>query len=170
MNTKIHDSSFVHKEAIIDENVCVGPFSVIGPNVKIGKNCIIHSHVVIDAGTHPVSSIKIAEASKAIENAQRDLNISFVNELAIIFDKMDIDTTEVLNAAGTKWNFLNFKPGLVGGHCIGIDPYYLFHAAKKIGYDPKTLLAGRNVNEFFPKFLAKKFLSYFKKKKNLKYF
>ena len=113
---------------------------------------------IIDAGTHPVSSIKIAEASKAIENAQRDLNISFVNELAIIFDKMDIDTTEVLNAAGTKWNFLNFKPGLVGGHCIGVDPYYLAFKSQSLGYNPEVILSGRKVNDNMGNFVATRFI------------
>ena len=96
---------------------------------------------VITAGTHLASSIKIAEASKAIENAQRDLNISFVNELAIIFNLMKIDTNEVLDAASTKWNFLKFKPGLVGGHCISVDPYYLMYKSLKLGYNPKVLLS-----------------------------
>ena len=96
---------------------------------------------VISAGTHKAKSIKVAEASKAIENAQRDLNISFVNELSIIFDKMEIDTSEVLDAASTKWNFLNFEPGIVGGHCIGVDPYYLTYRASKAGYTPKIITA-----------------------------
>ena len=114
---------------------------------------------VISAGTHKASSIKIAEASKAIENAQRDLNISFVNELAIIFDKMNIDTTEVLDAASTKWNFLNFKPGLVGGHCIGVDPYYLTYKAEKLGYSPDVILSGRQVNENMAHFVANKLIN-----------
>ena len=114
---------------------------------------------VIIAGTHKASSIKIAEASKAIENAQRDLNISFVNELAIIFDKMDIDTTEVLDAASTKWNFLNFKPGLVGGHCISVDPYYLTYKAEKLGYSPDVILSGRQVNENMADFVANKLIN-----------
>lgn len=113
---------------------------------------------VINAGTHRTSSIKVAEASKAIENAQRDLNISFVNELAMIFDKMDIDTTEVLDAASTKWNFLNFKPGLVGGHCISVDPYYLTYKAKEVGYSPDVILSGRLVNENMAGFVAGKLL------------
>lgn len=111
---------------------------------------------IIDAGTHKVSSIKIAEASKAIENAQRDVNISFVNELALIFDKMDIDTTEVLQAAATKWNFLNFKPGLVGGHCIGVDPYYLSYKAESLGYHPRVILSGRYVNDQMASFVVNK--------------
>src|SRR6185503_10393828 len=91
--------------------------------------------------------IKVAEAAKVIENTQRDLNIAFVNELSIIFDRLGIDTNEVLNAAGTKWNFLNFKPGLVGGHCIGVDPYYLTHKAELTGYHPEVILAGRRIND-----------------------
>ena len=102
---------------------------------------------IIKAGTHRASSIKIAEAAKVIENTQRDLNIALVNELALIFNKLDIDTEEVLEAAGTKWNFLPFRPGLVGGHCIGVDPYYLTHKAQQIGYDPEIILAGRRLND-----------------------
>lgn len=111
---------------------------------------------IIKAGTHKASSIKIAEASKAIENAQRDVNISFVNELALIFDKMEIDTTEVLEAAATKWNFLNFKPGLVGGHCIGVDPYYLSYKAEVLGYHPRVILSGRHVNDNMALFVVNK--------------
>ena len=111
---------------------------------------------IIEAGTHKASSIKIAEASKAIENAQRDVNISFVNELALIFDKMNIDTKEVLDAAATKWNFLNFKPGLVGGHCIGVDPYYLAYKAELLGYHPRVILSGRNVNDQMASFVVNK--------------
>jgi UDP-N-acetyl-D-galactosamine dehydrogenase len=114
---------------------------------------------VITAGTHKAGSIKIAEASKAIENAQRDLNISFVNELSIIFDKMEIDTTDVLEAASTKWNFLNFRPGLVGGHCISVDPYYLTYKAKSLGYQPDVILSGRQVNENMAEFVAHKLLN-----------
>lgn len=113
---------------------------------------------IIHAGTHKASSIKIAEASKAIENAQRDVNISFVNELAMIFDKMEIDTTEVLEAAATKWNFLNFKPGLVGGHCIGVDPYYLSYKAELLGYQPRVILSGRHVNDNMALFIVNKVL------------
>ncbi len=102
---------------------------------------------VIVAGTHKASSIKVAEAAKVIENTQRDVNIALVNELALIFDKLDIDTEEVLKAAGTKWNFLPFRPGLVGGHCIGVDPYYLTHKAQAIGYHPAMILAGRRIND-----------------------
>jgi UDP-N-acetyl-D-galactosamine dehydrogenase len=111
---------------------------------------------IITAGTHKASSIKIAEASKSIENAQRDINISFVNELALIFDKMDIDTQEVLAAAATKWNFLPFKPGLVGGHCIGVDPYYLAHKASSLGYHPQVILSGRHVNDQMSAFVTEK--------------
>ena len=111
---------------------------------------------IIVAGTHKTSSIKVAEASKAIENAQRDVNISFVNELALIFDRMGIDTSEVLEAAGTKWNFLNFKPGLVGGHCIGVDPYYLLHKSESLGYYPQVILSGRRVNDNMGLFVANK--------------
>jgi UDP-N-acetyl-D-galactosamine dehydrogenase len=111
---------------------------------------------IITAGVHKVSAIKVAEAAKVIENTQRDLNIALVNELALIFDKLDIDTTEVLEAAGTKWNFLKFKPGLVGGHCIGIDPYYLTHKAEMLGYHPQVILAGRRINDGMGKFIAEK--------------
>ena len=111
---------------------------------------------IIVAGTHKASSLKVAEASKAIENAQRDVNISFVNELSLIFDRMGIDTTEVLEAAGTKWNFLNFKPGLVGGHCIGVDPYYLLHKSESLGYYPQVILSGRRVNDNMGIFVANK--------------
>ena len=111
---------------------------------------------IIHAGTYQASSIKVAEASKAIENAQRDVNISFVNELALIFDKMEIDTSEVLDAAATKWNFLNFKPGLVGGHCIGVDPYYLSYKAEKLGYVPKVIVSGREVNDQMALFVVNK--------------
>ncbi|CAG0909111.1 unnamed protein product, partial [Cyprideis torosa] len=111
---------------------------------------------IIEAGTFKASSIKVAEASKAIENAQRDVNISFVNELAIIFEKLDIDTNDVLAAAGTKWNFLNFKPGLVGGHCISVDPYYLAYKSEKKGYLPNVILSGRRVNDYMGQFIANK--------------
>jgi len=109
---------------------------------------------VITAGTHKASSIKVAEAAKVIENTQRDLNIALVNELAIIFNKLDIDTEEVLKAAGTKWNFLPFRPGLVGGHCIGVDPYYLTHKAQSIGYLPQVILAGRRINDNMGKYVV----------------
>lgn len=111
---------------------------------------------IITAGTHKAPSLKVAEASKAIENAQRDVNISFVNELALIFDRIGIDTTDVIEAAGTKWNFLKYKPGLVGGHCIGVDPYYLAHKAKSLGYHPEVILSGRKVNDNMGMFVANK--------------
>ena len=109
---------------------------------------------IIVPGVHRASSIKAAEAAKVIENTQRDLNIALMNELSIIFNKLDIDTTEVLEAAGTKWNFLRFKPGLVGGHCIGVDPYYLTHKAEMLGYHPEVILAGRRINDGMGKFIA----------------
>jgi UDP-N-acetyl-D-galactosamine dehydrogenase len=111
---------------------------------------------VVTAGVHRASSIKVAEAAKVIENTQRDLNIALMNELAIIFDKIEIDTLEVLKAAGTKWNFLPFRPGLVGGHCIGVDPYYLTHKAEMIGYHPQVILAGRRINDGMAKYVAEK--------------
>jgi UDP-N-acetyl-D-galactosamine dehydrogenase len=111
---------------------------------------------IIEAGTHKAPSLKIAEASKAIENAQRDVNISFINELALIFDKMGVDTNDVIDAASTKWNFLKFKPGLVGGHCIGVDPYYLAHKAESLGYYPQVILSGRRVNDNMGMFVANK--------------
>ena len=111
---------------------------------------------IIVAGTYLAPSIKVAEAAKAIENAQRDVNISFVNELALIFDRMGIDTNDVLAAAGSKWNFLPFKPGLVGGHCIGVDPYYLAHKAQALGYHPQVILSGRQVNDNMGVFIANK--------------
>ncbi len=109
---------------------------------------------VIDAGVHRASSIKVAEAAKVIENTQRDLNIALMNELALIFNKLDIDTQDVLEAAGTKWNFLPFRPGLVGGHCIGVDPYYLTFKAQSVGYHPKVVLAGRETNDGMGKFIV----------------
>lgn len=111
---------------------------------------------IIEAGTHLAPSMKVAEASKAIENAQRDVNISFVNELALIFDRIGIDTSDVIEAAGTKWNFLKYKPGLVGGHCIGVDPYYLAHKAESLGYHPQVILSGRRVNDQMGMFVANK--------------
>lgn len=119
---------------------------------------------IIEAGTFKASSLKVAEASKAIENAQRDVNISFVNELALIFDKMGIDTSEVLEAASTKWNFLPFKPGLVGGHCIGVDPYYLMHKAESLGYYPQVILSGRRINDNMGIFVANKVIKLMIKK------
>ncbi len=120
---------------------------------------------IIKAKIFKASSIKVAEAAKVIENTQRDLNIAFLNELSIIFDKLDINTNDVLAAASTKWNFINFKPGLVGGHCIGVDPFYLAYVAKKRGYFPKVILAGRDINEKMSKFVFNKTLTLMKKKK-----
>ena len=120
---------------------------------------------IITAGTHKVSNIKVAEAAKVIENTQRDLNIALINELSIIFGKMDIDTEEVLDAARSKWNFLPFKPGLVGGHCIGVDPYYLTHKAQSIGYKPKIILAGREINDKMGVHVASEFIKKMKEKK-----
>lgn len=111
---------------------------------------------IITAGTHKAPNIKVAEASKAIENAQRDVNISFVNELSLIFDRVGIDTNDVIEAAGTKWNFLKYQPGLVGGHCIGVDPYYLAHKAQALGYHPQVILSGRRVNDNMGPFVADK--------------
>ena len=117
-----------------------------GSTLEIGKKVDNLYASIITAGTYLAPSIKVAEAAKVIENSQRDINIAFVNELAMIFNKLDIDTNEVLEAAGTKWNFLPFKPGLVGGHCIGVDPYYLTHKAQEVGYNPEIILAGRRLN------------------------
>ncbi len=119
----------------------------------LGKVAALYE-MVVKPGVHRCSSIRAAEACKVIENTQRDLNIALMNELAIIFDKVGIDTTEVLEAAGTKWNFLKFKPGLVGGHCIGVDPYYLTHKAEMLGYHPQVILAGRRINDGMGKFIA----------------
>jgi UDP-N-acetyl-D-galactosamine dehydrogenase len=113
---------------------------------------------IIEAGIHKAPNIKVAEAAKVIENAQRDINIAFMNELSIIFDKMDIETSDVLKAAGTKWNFLNFQPGLVGGHCIGVDPYYLAYKAEKLGYKPDIILGGRRINDGMPGYIANRLI------------
>lgn len=110
---------------------------------------------IIDAGTFPAASIKVAEAAKVIENTQRDLNIALVNELSVIFDRLDIDTLDVLEAAGSKWNFLPFRPGMVGGHCIGVDPYYLTHKAEMVGYNPQVILAGRRINDNMSRYVGK---------------
>ncbi len=110
---------------------------------------------IIRAGTWKASSLKVAEAAKVIENSQRDLNIAFVNELSVIFDRLGIDTTEVLEAAGSKWNFLPFRPGMVGGHCIGVDPYYLTHKAEELGYHPQVILAGRRINDNMARYVAR---------------
>lgn len=120
---------------------------------------------IIEAGTHKASSIRVAEAAKVIENTQRDVNIALVNELALIFDKMGIDTLEVLEAAGTKWNFLPFRPGLVGGHCIGVDPYYLTYKAQSIGYHPEIILSGRRINDNMSSHIADKVLRLMTRKK-----
>lgn len=125
-----------------------------GSNPEIADRVDALYQTIIKAGTHKASSIKVAEAAKVIENSQRDLNIAFVNELALIFDRIGIDTHEVLEAAGTKWNFLPFKPGLVGGHCIGVDPYYLTHKAESLGYNPQVILSGRRINDNMGVYIA----------------
>lgn len=127
-----------------------------GSTPKVAKQVDSIYRSIITAGTHSASCIKVAEASKAIENAQRDINISFVNELSLIFDRIGIDTNEVIDAASTKWNFLRYKPGLVGGHCIGVDPYYLVHKAQELGYHPQVILSGRRVNDNMGSFIANK--------------
>ncbi|TAH09726.1 MAG: nucleotide sugar dehydrogenase [Sphingobacteriia bacterium] len=138
--------------------------------ITSGSNVIVAEQInalyasVITAGTYLAPSIKVAEAAKAIENAQRDVNISFMNELAVIFDRLNIDTQEVLNAAATKWNFLPFKPGLVGGHCIGVDPHYLAYKAIQVGYTPQVILSGRQVNERMGLFVAEKIIALLAKK------
>jgi len=130
---------------------------IVGASHRSALTKVIELYkTIIHAGVYEVSSIKVAEAAKVIENAQRDLNISFVNELALIFDRIGIDTQEVLNAAATKWNFLPFKPGLVGGHCISVDPYYLAFKSEMLGYVPEVLLSGRRVNNFMGRFIAQK--------------
>jgi UDP-N-acetyl-D-galactosamine dehydrogenase len=134
--------------------------------VKVVSGCCVESleviakvyELVVKAGVHKASSIKVAEAAKIIENTQRDLNIALMNELSIIFDKMNINTYEVLEAAGTKWNFLRFQPGLVGGHCIGVDPYYLTYKSQQLGYDSQVILAGRSINDGMAGYVAKKVL------------
>ncbi len=143
-----------------------------GSNKKTSKFVDTLYKSIITSGTYNVDSIRIAEAAKVIENAQRDLNIAFVNELAIIFDKLNINTNSVLKAASTKWNFLNFSPGLVGGHCIGVDPYYLTYKSSKAGYKPKIITAGRQINNNFVDFIYKKALNNTKKvfkSKNIKF-
>ncbi|MBL1410352.1 nucleotide sugar dehydrogenase [Sphingobacterium faecale] len=127
-----------------------------GSTVEIANRVDDLYRSIITAGTHKAPSIKVAEASKAIENAQRDVNISFVNELSLIFDRIGIDTNDVIEAAGTKWNFLKYQPGLVGGHCIGVDPYYLAHKAQALGYHPQVILSGRRVNDNMGPFVADK--------------
>ena len=125
-----------------------------GSTAKVADKVDALYSSIITAGTHKVSSIKVAEAAKVIENTQRDVNIALINELALIFNKLSIDTEEVLKAAGTKWNFLPFRPGLVGGHCIGVDPYYLTHKAAEVGYNPEMILAGRRLNDNMSKYVA----------------
>ena len=120
---------------------------------------------IITAGTYQASSIQVAEAAKVIENTQRDLNIALINELAVIFNKLNIDTEEVLKAAGTKWNFLPFRPGLVGGHCIGVDPYYLTHKAQSIGYNPEVILAGRRINDSMGEYVVSQLVKNMLKRK-----
>lgn len=129
-----------------------------GSTPEIGKKVDALYASVITAGTHLAPSLKVAEAAKVIENSQRDINIAFVNELAIIFNKLGIDTEAVLQAAGTKWNFLPFRPGLVGGHCIGVDPYYLTHKAQEVGYNPEIILAGRRLNDNMGMYVANQVL------------
>jgi UDP-N-acetyl-D-galactosamine dehydrogenase len=134
------------------------------PEIAQALNKLYQS--IILAGTHLAPSIKVAEAAKVIENAQRDINIAFVNELSKLFDLMDIDTLDVLEAAGTKWNFLPFRPGLVGGHCIGVDPYYLTHKAVKLGYNPEIILAGRRINDQMGAFVANQLVKLMIKKEH----
>ena len=135
-----------------------------GSTPEIGKYINEVYSSVITAGTHLAPSIKVAEAAKVIENSQRDINIAFVNELSKIFNKMGIDTLDVLEAAGTKWNFLPFRPGLVGGHCIGVDPYYLAQCAKRYGYNPEIILAGRRMNDGMGEYVATETLKLMLKK------
>jgi UDP-N-acetyl-D-galactosamine dehydrogenase len=134
---------------------------IVSGNSPQALDCIssVYGHI-IEAGIYEAPNIKVAEAAKVIENTQRDINIALMNELAIIFDKMGLDTLEVLKAAGTKWNFLKFFPGLVGGHCIGVDPYYLTYKAKELGYNPQMILSGRKINEEVAGFVAKKMTQY----------
>lgn len=126
-----------------------------GSNLNAAEEIDELYNSIIQAGTWKASSIKVAEAAKVIENSQRDLNIAFVNELSVIFDKLEIDTLEVLEAAGSKWNFLPFRPGMVGGHCIGVDPYYLTHKAEQVGYNPQIILAGRRMNDNMARYAAR---------------
>jgi len=165
-----------HLKSIIDFKLGYSPERInpgdkkhtIRTVVKVASGCDAESleeiaktyELVVDAGVHRASSIKVAEAAKIIENTQRDLNIALMNELSIIFDKMGINTFEVLEAAGTKWNFLKFFPGLVGGHCIGVDPYYLTYKASELGYNSKVILAGRQINDNMAHYLAKKIVQH----------
>ncbi len=129
--------------------------------ITSGSNSVVSAAIddlyneIIEVGTFKATSIKVAEAAKVIENTQRDLNIALVNELSVIFERLDIDTTEVIEAAGSKWNFLTFKPGIVGGHCIGVDPYYLTHKAEQVGYNPQVILAGRRINDNMGRYVAR---------------
>ena len=129
-----------------------------GSTVEIANEVDKLYNTIITAGTFQASSIKVAEAAKVIENTQRDLNIALVNELSVIFQRLDLDTIEVLNAAGSKWNFIPFRPGLVGGHCIGVDPYYLTHAAEQVKYSPTLILAGRRINDNMSRYMVKKII------------
>ena len=138
-----------------------------GSNPEIAEQIDLLYQSVITAGTHKAPSIKVAEAAKVIENAQRDLNIAFINELALIFDKMNIDTHDGISAAATKWNFLPFKPGLVGGHCIGVDPYYLTYKAEALGYNPQVIMAGRRINDNMGSHVANKVVKLMTQKDNL---
>lgn len=126
-----------------------------GSNLETAKEVNDLYKSIITAGTYPAASIKVAEAAKVIENSQRDLNIAFVNELSVIFERLGIDTLDVLEAAGSKWNFLPFRPGMVGGHCIGVDPYYLTHKAEEVGYHPQVILAGRRINDNMGRYAAR---------------
>lgn len=138
-----------------------------GSTPEIAKTVDDFYKSFITAGTHRASSIKVAEAAKVIENSQRDINIAFVNELALIFDRLNIDTTEVLEAAGTKWNFLPFRPGLVGGHCIGVDPFYLTQKAESVGYHPQVILAGRKINDQMGQLVVQRIIKMLGQKKKL---
>ena len=124
--------------------------------MRMQRNGLICYGSIIEAGTHKTKNIKVAEAAKVIENTQRDINIALINELAIIFDRLNINTQDVLNAAATKWNFQYFKPGLVGGHCIGVDPYYLTFKSEEVGYYPEMVLAGRRINNSMASFVVQK--------------
>jgi UDP-N-acetyl-D-galactosamine dehydrogenase len=137
-----------------------------GSTVEIGQRVDALYKSIITAGTHLAPTIKVAEAAKVIENSQRDINIAFVNELSLIFNKLDINTNDVLEAAGTKWNFLPFRPGLVGGHCIGVDPYYLTHKAQEVGYNPEIILAGRRLNDNMGIYVANQVIKLMIKKGN----
>ncbi len=138
---------------------------ISGSNPNIANKINLLYRSIIKAGTFKAPSIKVAESAKVIENTQRDINIAFINELSIIFNKLDIDTNEVLKAAKTKWNFLSFNPGLVGGHCIGVDPYYLSDKAKSVGYNPEIILAGRKINDSMGKYIANQIKKILKKNK-----